>query len=68
MRQPGEHLTGESNHCLPAELGDIPWALDLEHAYAYLSAATDFHTSQAVDLVEGAHAAVRTAEFRSLAP
>ncbi|MVT26715.1 acetamidase/formamidase family protein [Nesterenkonia alkaliphila] len=42
------------------------WGLDAEHAYAYLSAATDFHISQVVDLVKGVHAAVRKADFRSI--
>ncbi|WP_238385153.1 acetamidase/formamidase family protein [Nesterenkonia muleiensis] len=42
------------------------WGLDPEHAYAYLSAATDFHISQVVDIVKGVHAAVRKADFRSL--
>lgn len=42
------------------------WGLDAEHAYAYLSAATDFHISQVVDIVKGVHAAVRKADFRSL--
>lgn len=42
------------------------WGLDPEHAYAYLSAATDFHISQVVDIVKGVHAAVRKSDFRSL--
>jgi acetamidase/formamidase len=37
--------------------------LDAEHAYAYLSAATDFHISQVVDLTKGVHAAIRKADF-----
>lgn len=32
-------------------------------AYAYLSAATDFRISQVVDLVKGAHATIRKADF-----
>ena len=32
-------------------------------AYAYLSAATDFDISQVVDLVKGAHARIRKADF-----
>ena len=32
-------------------------------AYAYLSAATDFNISQVVDLVTGAHARIRKADF-----
>ncbi|WP_150462204.1 acetamidase/formamidase family protein [Nesterenkonia ebinurensis] len=42
------------------------WGLDAEHAYAYLSAATDFHISQVVDIVKGVHAAVRKADFRDV--
>lgn len=42
------------------------WGLDPEHAYAYLSAATDFHISQVVDVVKGVHACVRKADFRSV--
>ncbi|MBM9459989.1 acetamidase/formamidase family protein [Nocardioides sp. zg-536] len=32
-------------------------------AYAYLSAATDFHISQVVDVVKGVHAAIRRSDF-----
>jgi acetamidase/formamidase len=39
------------------------YGLDAEHAYAYLSAATDFHISQVVDLTTGVHAAIRKADF-----
>lgn len=39
------------------------WGLDAAHAYAYLSAATDFNISQVVDLVKGVHARVRKADF-----
>ncbi len=39
------------------------YGLDAEHAYAYLSAATDFHISQVVDLTKGVHAAIRKADF-----
>jgi acetamidase/formamidase len=34
-----------------------------EHAYAYLSAATDFDISQVVDRVKGVHARIRLADF-----
>ena len=34
-----------------------------ELAYAYLSAATDFEISQVVDVVKGAHALIRVADF-----
>jgi acetamidase/formamidase len=39
------------------------YAMDAEHAYAYLSAATDFNISQVVDLVKGVHARVRKSDF-----
>ncbi len=39
------------------------WGLDAQHAYAYLSAATDFNISQVVDLVKGVHARVRKSDF-----
>jgi acetamidase/formamidase len=39
------------------------YGLDTEHAYAYLSAATDFRISQVVDIVKGVHATIRTADF-----
>ena len=37
--------------------------MDEEHAYAYLSAATDFDISQVVDRVTGVHARIRKADF-----
>ena len=39
------------------------WGMDAAHAYAYLSAATDFNISQVVDLVKGVHARVRKSDF-----
>ncbi len=39
------------------------YGLDQQHAYAYLSAATDFNISQVVDLVKGAHARIRKSDF-----
>ena len=39
------------------------YAMDAQHAYAYLSAATDFNISQVVDLVKGVHARIRKADF-----
>ena len=39
------------------------WGVDPTHAYAYLSAATDFNISQVVDLVKGVHARVRKSDF-----
>lgn len=39
------------------------YGMDRTLAYAYLSAATDFNISQVVDLVTGAHARIRVADF-----
>ena len=39
------------------------FSLDAAHAYAYLSAATDFNISQVVDIVKGVHAKIRVADF-----
>jgi len=39
------------------------FGMDPQHAYAYLSAATDFNISQVVDLVKGVHARIRKADF-----
>jgi acetamidase/formamidase len=39
------------------------FAMDPEHALAYLSAATDFNISQVVDVVSGVHARIRVADF-----
>ena len=39
------------------------FGMDPRHAYAYLSAATDFDISQVVDVVKGVHARIRKADF-----
>ncbi|GAB4083651.1 acetamidase/formamidase family protein [Myceligenerans cantabricum] len=39
------------------------YGMDAAHAYAYLSAATDFNISQVVDVVKGVHARIRTSDF-----
>jgi acetamidase/formamidase len=39
------------------------YEMDAEHAYAYLSAATDFDISQVVDVVKGVHGRIRKADF-----
>jgi len=39
------------------------FGMDAEHAYAYLSAATDFNISQVVDIVTGVHARIRVSDF-----
>ena len=52
-------------NCVRAAIGVLQarFALDAAHAYAYLSAATDFNISQVVDLVKGVHARIRVADF-----
>ena len=42
------------------------YGMDPAHAYAYLSAATDFDISQVVDVVKGVHARIRKADFAHL--
>ncbi|GAB3171289.1 acetamidase/formamidase family protein [Myceligenerans halotolerans] len=39
------------------------YGMDAGHAYAYLSAATDFNISQVVDVVKGVHARIRKSDF-----
>ncbi|RPF20626.1 acetamidase/formamidase family protein [Myceligenerans xiligouense] len=39
------------------------YGMDAAHAYAYLSAATDFNISQVVDVVKGVHARIRMSDF-----
>ncbi len=39
------------------------FGMDAQHAYAYLSAATDFNISQVVDIVKGVHARIRVSDF-----
>lgn len=39
------------------------YGMDLAHAYAYLSAATDFEISQVVDVVKGVHACIDLEHF-----
>jgi acetamidase/formamidase len=41
----------------------VRYGMSPAHAYAYLSAATDFDISQVVDVVKGAHARIRKADF-----
>ncbi len=52
-------------NCVRAAIGLLQarFGMDPEHAYAYLSAATDFRISQVVDLVKGVHAQIRVADF-----
>lgn len=42
------------------------WGLEEHLAYAYLSAATDFHISQVVDIVCGVHACIRESDFKAV--
>lgn len=41
----------------------LRYGMSPPHAYAYLSAATDFDISQVVDVVKGVHARIRKADF-----
>jgi len=52
-------------NCVRAAIGllEARFGMDAAHAYAYLSAATDFDISQVVDLVKGVHARIRVADF-----
>jgi acetamidase/formamidase len=52
-------------HCVRAAIALLQarFEMDAEHAYAYLSAATDFNISQVVDLVKGVHARIRVEDF-----
>ena len=52
-------------NCVRAAIGILQarFGMDAEHAYAYLSAATDFNISQVVDIVTGVHAKIRVSDF-----
>jgi len=52
-------------NCVRAAIAllQVRFGMDAAHAYAYLSAATDFNISQVVDLVKGVHARIRVADF-----
>jgi acetamidase/formamidase len=54
-----------TQNCVRAAIGLLQarYGMDPRHAYAYLSAATDFDISQVVDLVKGVHARIRLADF-----
>ncbi|MFT4187366.1 MAG: acetamidase/formamidase family protein [Aeromicrobium sp.] len=60
-----EDLDEAMRNCVRAAIGLIVarYGMDPRHAYAYLSAATDFNISQVVDVVKGVHARVRKADF-----
>lgn len=52
-------------HCVRAAIALLQarFGMDPSHAYAYLSAATDFRISQVVDVVKGVHATIRKSDF-----
>ena len=60
-----EDLDVAVQDCVRAAIAllEVRFGMDAEHAYAYLSAATDFNISQVVDLVKGVHARIRVADF-----
>jgi acetamidase/formamidase len=60
-----EDLDEAMRNCVRAAIALLQarYSMDAEHAYAYLSAATDFTISQVVDIVKGVHARIRVADF-----
>ena len=60
-----EDLDTAVQNCVRAAIALLRarYGMDDEHAYAYLSAATDFNISQVVDIVKGVHARVRKSDF-----
>ncbi|HEV7951106.1 MAG TPA: acetamidase/formamidase family protein [Glaciihabitans sp.] len=60
-----EDLDEAVQRCVRAAIALLQarFGMDPEHAYAYLSAATDFNISQVVDLVKGVHARIRVEDF-----
>ena len=60
-----EDLDEATRNCVRAAIALLQarYGMDATHAYAYLSAATDFDISQVVDLVKGVHARIRKADF-----
>ena len=60
-----ENLYRAMQDCVRAAIALLRarYGMDAAHAYAYLSAATDFNISQVVDLVKGVHARIRKADF-----
>jgi acetamidase/formamidase len=62
-----EDLDTAVQNCVRAAISLIcaRHGMDQRHAYAYLSAATDFRISQVVDLVKGVHATIRKSDFPS---
>lgn len=62
-----EDLDVAVQNCVRAAIALLQarFGMDPRHAYAYLSAATDFDISQVVDLVKGVHARIRKEDFGS---
>lgn len=60
-----EDLDLAMRNCVRAAIGLLQarYGMDAQHAYAYLSAATDFNISQVVDIVKGVHARIRKSDF-----
>ena len=60
-----EDLDEAMRKCVRAALALLQarFGMDAAHAYAYLSAATDFNISQVVDIVKGVHARIRVSDF-----
>jgi acetamidase/formamidase len=60
-----EDLDEAVKNCVRAAIGLLQarFGMDAQHAYAYLSAATDFNISQVVDVVKGVHARIRVSDF-----
>ncbi|MBK4346353.1 acetamidase/formamidase family protein [Lacisediminihabitans changchengi] len=60
-----EDLDEAVRRCVRAAIALLQarFGMDAAHAYAYLSAATDFNISQVVDIVTGVHARLRKADF-----
>jgi acetamidase/formamidase len=60
-----EDLDVAVQNCVRAAIALLQarFGMDPRHAYAYLSAATDFDISQVVDLVKGVHARIRKSDF-----
>jgi acetamidase/formamidase len=60
-----EDLDEAMRKCVRAALALLQarFGMDPAHAYAYLSAATDFNISQVVDIVKGVHARIRVSDF-----
>lgn len=60
-----EDLDVAVRNCVRAAIALLQarFGMDPRHAYAYLSAATDFDISQVVDLVKGVHARIRKSDF-----